>query len=81
MTMIVSQIFFRSLLTTRVMKNSHILTTTYFNFPQKHRWRNLKSFTTKFRIQSKDRKSNYELRPILVLFLQLRGPSFRFKLC
>ena len=41
MTMIVSQIFFRSLLTTRVMKNSHILTTTYFNFPQKHRWRNL----------------------------------------
>ena len=41
MTMIVSQIFFRSLLTTTVMKNSHILTTTYFNFPQKHRWRNL----------------------------------------
>ena len=41
MTMIVSQIFFRSLLTTRVMKNSHILTITYFNFPQKHRWRNV----------------------------------------
>ena len=60
--------FFRSLLTTRVVKNSHILTTTYFTFPQKRRWRNLKSFTTKFRIRSKDRKSNYELRPILVLF-------------
>ena len=60
--------FFRSLLTTRVAKNSHILTTTYFTFPQKRRWRNLKSFTTKFRIRSKDRKSNYELRPILVLF-------------
>ena len=67
-------LLFISLLTAPIVKNSHILAETYFNFAKKKK--NVpdvtrKSFKSKFRLHWKGHKSNYQVRPTLAPFCRL----------
>ena len=60
-----------SLLTTLIVKNSHILAGIYFIFLKNTLNQTWKAFNSKLEPQCKDQESSYQVKQILAIFCKL----------